>query len=243
MGSATRDGRIASRPDRAVRGSRLSSTPRTELERNSHGRWTNRQRSSGRHDRLATEMARAIQRTSSGSRSPGGMPIGLDGDKKPIDSLTSNIGHLLWTGIVPTDRAKRLAQHLVDPAMFTGWGVRTLASAEPGVQPTLVPLRVGLASRYGDCRGRLGPLSLRRRSLDGLPRGSCELQRRPAAASPSCLPASRQRTFRPPFPTRRRARRRPGRPPRRYCWSDRCSVWIPMCHAASCESDLVSQEG
>ena len=31
--------------------------------------------------------------------------IGLDGDKQQIDSLTSNIGHLLWSGIVPDERA------------------------------------------------------------------------------------------------------------------------------------------
>lgn len=61
--------------------------------------------------------------------------IGLDADKKPIDSLASNIGHLLWTGIVPEDRAARLADHLVSPTMFTGWGIRTLASDTAGYNP------------------------------------------------------------------------------------------------------------
>ncbi len=61
--------------------------------------------------------------------------IGLDGDKRPIGSLTSNVGHLLWTGIVPDDRAKRLARHLVDPSMFTGWGIRTLSSGNLAFNP------------------------------------------------------------------------------------------------------------
>ena len=44
--------------------------------------------------------------------------IGLDGDKQQIDSLTSNIGHLLWTGIVPPERAERLAADLTSPRRF-----------------------------------------------------------------------------------------------------------------------------
>jgi len=55
--------------------------------------------------------------------------VGLDGDKRPIDSLTSNVGHCLWAGIVDDDRAKRTAEQLCGPEMFTGWGIRTLASS------------------------------------------------------------------------------------------------------------------
>jgi glycogen debranching enzyme len=54
--------------------------------------------------------------------------VGLDRDKRPIDALTSNIGHCLWTGIAEPDRADRVAAHLLSPRMFTGWGIRTLAS-------------------------------------------------------------------------------------------------------------------
>jgi len=61
--------------------------------------------------------------------------IGLDGEKRPIGSLTSNIGHLLWTGIVPDDRAARLAQLLTGPSLSTGWGIRTLASDHPAYNP------------------------------------------------------------------------------------------------------------
>jgi glycogen debranching enzyme len=58
----------------------------------------------------------------------GWFAVGLDGDKKPIDALASNMGHCLWSGIVDRDKAQKVAEHLVSPEMFTGWGVRTLAS-------------------------------------------------------------------------------------------------------------------
>ncbi len=61
--------------------------------------------------------------------------IGLDGDKRPIGSLTSNIGHLLWTGIVPDHRAERLAELLAGPSLSTGWGIRTLADDHPAYNP------------------------------------------------------------------------------------------------------------
>jgi glycogen debranching enzyme len=61
--------------------------------------------------------------------------VGLDPDKRPIDSLTSNIGHCLWTGIVDEDKAQAVARHLVGPELFTGWGVRTLASSMGGYNP------------------------------------------------------------------------------------------------------------
>ncbi len=65
----------------------------------------------------------------------GWFAVGLDADKKPIDSLTSNMGHCLWTGIVDEDKALQVAQALVSPAMFTGWGLRTLSSDNGGYNP------------------------------------------------------------------------------------------------------------
>ncbi len=66
----------------------------------------------------------------------GWFAVGLDGDKQPIDSLTSNIGHCLWAGIVDEDKAAIVADHLLAPDMFTGWGVRTMSSSTPGYNPT-----------------------------------------------------------------------------------------------------------
>jgi glycogen debranching enzyme len=65
----------------------------------------------------------------------GWFAVGLDGDKRPIDALTSNIGHCLWTGIVDRDKAERVAAHLLSPEMFAGWGVRTLATSMGAYNP------------------------------------------------------------------------------------------------------------
>ena len=54
--------------------------------------------------------------------------LALDGDKRPVDALASNMGHCLWTGIVDEDKADAVAERLLSPEMFTGWGVRTLAT-------------------------------------------------------------------------------------------------------------------
>ncbi|MFC3505677.1 glycogen debranching N-terminal domain-containing protein [Micromonospora krabiensis] len=61
--------------------------------------------------------------------------IGLDGDGQPIDSMTSNMGHLLWSGIVPPERARAVAYQLMSEEMFSGWGVRTLSTADRGYNP------------------------------------------------------------------------------------------------------------
>ncbi len=61
--------------------------------------------------------------------------LALDGEKRPVDSLTSNVGQLLWSGIIPEERAESLAQLLVGDRLFSGWGVRTMAEGEGGYNP------------------------------------------------------------------------------------------------------------
>jgi glycogen debranching enzyme len=61
--------------------------------------------------------------------------LALDGKKRKVDSLTSNIGHLLWSGIVDDDKAEAIVRHLVGPQLFSGWGVRTMASRNAGYNP------------------------------------------------------------------------------------------------------------
>ncbi len=61
--------------------------------------------------------------------------IGLDGDKRRIDSMTSNMGQLLWSGIVPRERAAIVARQLMSEQMFSGWGIRTTSTAERGYNP------------------------------------------------------------------------------------------------------------
>jgi glycogen debranching enzyme len=61
--------------------------------------------------------------------------VALDQDGRQVDSLTSNIGHLLWSGIVDKNKARQIANHLMGPRLFSGWGVRTLAEGEGRYNP------------------------------------------------------------------------------------------------------------
>jgi glycogen debranching enzyme len=61
--------------------------------------------------------------------------LALDGDKQPVASVASNAGHLLWTGSVYPELAPRLADRMMEPDMFTGFGLRTLSSRNPGWNP------------------------------------------------------------------------------------------------------------
>jgi len=61
--------------------------------------------------------------------------LALDSDGKQVDALSSNIGHLLWSGIVDKPKAKAIARHLLGPRLFSGWGVRTLATGEGRYNP------------------------------------------------------------------------------------------------------------
>jgi glycogen debranching enzyme len=61
--------------------------------------------------------------------------IALDADGRKVDSLTSNIGHLLWSGIVDEPKAKAVAGHLMSDRLFSGWGIRTLAVGESRYNP------------------------------------------------------------------------------------------------------------
>jgi glycogen debranching enzyme len=61
--------------------------------------------------------------------------IALDADGRQVDSLTSNNGHLLWSGIVDKSKAKAVARQLMGERLFSGWGVRTLAVGEGRYNP------------------------------------------------------------------------------------------------------------
>jgi glycogen debranching enzyme len=61
--------------------------------------------------------------------------LALDGEKRRVDSLTSNIGHLLWSGIVPAERADEIVDQLMGDELWSGWGVRTMSSGDAGFNP------------------------------------------------------------------------------------------------------------
>ena len=59
----------------------------------------------------------------------------LDGDKKQVQTVASNPGHLLWSGIVGRERAARVVKRLMEPDMWSGWGIRTLSAQNPAYNP------------------------------------------------------------------------------------------------------------
>lgn len=61
--------------------------------------------------------------------------LALDGDKRPCRVRSSNAGHLLLSGIVSAERARLLADQLMDHTFFSGWGVRTIAAGEACYNP------------------------------------------------------------------------------------------------------------
>ena len=61
--------------------------------------------------------------------------LALDREGRQVDAVTSNVGHLLWSGIVPDNKARAVADRLLGPELFSGWGIRTMASGEGGYDP------------------------------------------------------------------------------------------------------------
>lgn len=59
----------------------------------------------------------------------------LDGDKKKVLSVASNVGHCLWSGIIPASRAKAVVKRLMRKDMWSGWGIRTLSADHPSFNP------------------------------------------------------------------------------------------------------------
>ena len=61
--------------------------------------------------------------------------LALDGTKRPVDTLTSNIGHLLGTGLLDPDEELVVARHLAAPDLDSGLGLRTMAASAGGYAP------------------------------------------------------------------------------------------------------------
>jgi len=61
--------------------------------------------------------------------------LALDGEGRPVDSITSNPGHCLGLGVFSAAYAQSVAERLRAPDLFNGWGIRTLSSASPAYNP------------------------------------------------------------------------------------------------------------
>ncbi|HEU4630469.1 MAG TPA: glycogen debranching N-terminal domain-containing protein [Gemmatimonadaceae bacterium] len=65
----------------------------------------------------------------------GTFALALDGRKRPLPTVTSNAGHLLWSRVPDAEQAIRMAAGLMAPDMFSGWGIRTLSAMHPVFNP------------------------------------------------------------------------------------------------------------
>lgn len=61
--------------------------------------------------------------------------IALDADKRPVDTVTSNLGHLLGTGLLDDRQAALIARRLVSPELNSGYGLRTMSTNSTGYWP------------------------------------------------------------------------------------------------------------
>src|SRR5437763_1967838 len=59
----------------------------------------------------------------------------LDSDKRQVKSIASNAGHCLATGIIANEYAPDVVRRLMQPDMFSGWGIRTISSDHPAYNP------------------------------------------------------------------------------------------------------------
>ena len=61
--------------------------------------------------------------------------LALDGEKNRVDSVCSNMGHLLWSRIVPPERVDAVVDQLMGEGLWSGWGIRTMSEADAAYSP------------------------------------------------------------------------------------------------------------
>ena len=88
-----------------------------------------------RLDREAAELRERFDEAFWCDERGGFYALALDGDKRRVNSLTSNIGHLLWSGIVPSHRVDAVVDQLMGAELWSGWGVRTMSAGDAGYNP------------------------------------------------------------------------------------------------------------
>jgi N-terminal domain of (some) glycogen debranching enzymes/Amylo-alpha-1,6-glucosidase len=92
----------------------------------------------GRWRTWASELAERFRERFwvAGSREIGPYPaLALDADKRPVDSLTSNIGHLLGTGLLNSGESERVVRLVTRPELASGFGLRTMSDHDAAYSP------------------------------------------------------------------------------------------------------------
>ena len=88
-----------------------------------------------RLEREAAELRSAFDTAFWVEERGGFFALALDGEKRHVDARCSNMGHLLWSGIVLPERVSRVVDQLLSESLWSGWGIRTMASDEAAYNP------------------------------------------------------------------------------------------------------------
>jgi glycogen debranching enzyme len=88
-----------------------------------------------RLDREADELRDRFNRAFWNPERGGFYVLALDREKAQVDSVCSNVGHLLWSGIVPMERVDAVVDQLMGQGLWSGWGVRTMSAEEAAYNP------------------------------------------------------------------------------------------------------------
>ncbi|MEX0849944.1 MAG: glycogen debranching N-terminal domain-containing protein [Gaiellaceae bacterium] len=88
-----------------------------------------------RLEREADELRAAFDKAFWVEERGGFFALALDGDKKHVDARCSNMGHLLWSGIALPERVGPVVDQLLSESLWSGWGIRTMASDEAAYNP------------------------------------------------------------------------------------------------------------
>ncbi len=88
-----------------------------------------------RLDREADELRTRFDKAFWVEERGGFYALALDGRKQRVDARCSNMGHLLWSGIVPTERVGAVVDQLLSEPLWSGWGIRTMASDDAASSP------------------------------------------------------------------------------------------------------------
>ena len=129
------DGRIAAGPRGVQRGAGLRLRRQAPLRGARAGGARATRVLAERLEREADELRERFDRAFWVERSGGFYALALDGDKQPVDSRCSNMGHLLWSGIVPDARVGDVARTLLGAPLWSGWGVRTMSAEDEAYRP------------------------------------------------------------------------------------------------------------
>ncbi len=153
-----RDGRLAETPIAPAEVQGYVYDAKRRLAEVARGAWDDQPlaaRLDGEADVLAARFDEAFWVPDRG----GYYALALDRDKRRVDALCSNIGHLLWSGIVPEGRLDPIVDALMRHELWSGWGIRTMSKSDAAYNPlsyhngTVWPHDTALAAwglaRYG----------------------------------------------------------------------------------------------